>query len=237
MGDNFIEKKLINDIPLIKKYKILKKRKQIIYDPNYQICPYPDCESYSKKGNNKYVSCINNGHKFCLKCLKNWHGNEPCQIDHNESFEKWKNANEVKWCPKCKYFVEKNEGCNHITCSYCNYQWCWLCLNEYELNHSDENCPQNSDGCGIFLVITFYLFFCIIILTLFVFFSQSEKKSKKIIGYYPDGFIEILYALILILVFFYFLIPLISISTFISLIVSIIWPLQIKYIDYLKSIY
>ena len=86
MDDNFIEKKLINDIPLIKKYKILKKRKQIIYDPNYQICPYPDCESYAKKGNNKYVSCINNGHKFCLKCLKNCHGNEPCQIDHNESF-------------------------------------------------------------------------------------------------------------------------------------------------------
>ena len=168
--------------------------------------------------------------------MKNWHGNEPCQIDYNESFEKWKNANEVKRCPKCKYFVEKNEGCNHITCSNCNYQWCCLCLNEYDLNHSDENCPQNS-GCGIFLVITFYLFFCIICLTLDVFISQLEKKSKKIVDYYPHGCIDIIYASISFLVLLHFLIPLISISTFTSLIVSIIWPLQIKYIDYLKSIY
>ena len=74
-------------------------------------------------------------------------------------------------------------------------------------------------------------------MTLVVFISQLEKKSKKIIDYYPDGFIDIIYALISFLVFLHFLIPLISISTFISLIVSIIWPLQTKCIDYLKNIF
>ena len=55
----------------LEKYMKLRERKQLIPDPDIQLCPYPDCESYAKKINdNKYVSSVRNGHKFCLIVFK-----------------------------------------------------------------------------------------------------------------------------------------------------------------------
>ena len=30
-------------------------------------------------------------------------------------------------CPKCKSLFEKVSGCQHMTCSICKYEWCWVC--------------------------------------------------------------------------------------------------------------
>ena len=35
-------------------------------------------------------------------------------------------------------YTEKNEGCNHMTCISCKYQWCWLCEGEYRYGHYDS---------------------------------------------------------------------------------------------------
>ena len=43
--------------------------------------------------------------------------------------------NFIKKCPHCGIITEKYEGCNHITCSKCNYQWCWLCNEQYNVEH------------------------------------------------------------------------------------------------------
>ena len=136
--NNFIESKLFRDIPLLDKYKKLQKRRQLILDPNVQLCPFPDCESYAiKKDENNYVCCIEKKHKFCFNCLKDWHGKKKCDDKVDKSFEKWRDSYKVKRCPKCKFFIEKNEGCNHITCTNCQYQFCWLCLGEYTYDHFD----------------------------------------------------------------------------------------------------
>ena len=32
-----------------------------------------------------------------------------------------------KPCPRCKVPTHKSEGCNHMRCSRCQEEWCWLC--------------------------------------------------------------------------------------------------------------
>jgi hypothetical protein len=127
---------LKSDIDLIRKYKRYKLELEIINDPNKKLCPYPNCDSYLelKQIRNKDVTCKNN-HTFCFECLKKPHGKLPCNAKLDKSMKEYAKNNFVKKCPKCSIITEKNNGCNHITCTKCGYQWCWLCNQEYNVNH------------------------------------------------------------------------------------------------------
>ncbi len=38
-------------------------------------------------------------------------------------------------CPKCGQGIEKNEGCDHMTCKKpggCGHEFCWRCLAPYD---------------------------------------------------------------------------------------------------------
>ena len=138
MTDEFILKHISNDANLVEKYKRFKKRAEIIKDPNKKLCPNPNCESFLQKSElTKYVEC-ENGHKYCFECLKPPHDKKSCDYDIENQFLKWKKGKRVKRCPRCQMFTEKNEGCNHMTCASCKYQWCWLCEGQYNYGHYDS---------------------------------------------------------------------------------------------------
>ena len=235
----FIENKLINDISLLEKYKKFYKRKQLLYDPNIQLCPFPDCESYAEKGKNKFVACKENNHKFCIDCLKDWHENKKCEMKLNKSFEKWKNPSKVKKCPKCKYFIEKNQGCNHIICWNCKFQWCWLCQQEYKYDHYDLkgkcfglqymklSCFSNK-ACiiitQILILIAKIIGFCIIApLVIFMILYHNFIYSKYRIY---NSFPKILSHASVFLLSVSYLPILFIFSTLISVLMVFIWPLQ-----------
>lgn len=133
--DAFIIKHLAGDEELINKYKKFKLRNKLYEDTNIKFCPIKDCESYAKReGNEKYVTCLE-GHQFCFDCSRPWHGNKKCQDEIDKDFNKWKKNKLVKRCPKCKFWTEKNHGCNHMTCPECKYEWCWLCKSHCEKGH------------------------------------------------------------------------------------------------------
>ncbi|KAI8055638.1 hypothetical protein BDF22DRAFT_671230 [Syncephalis plumigaleata] len=50
--------------------------------------------------------------------------------------------NNTKRCPSCRTRIEKGAGCNHMTCSICRTEFCWLCLVKLEksevANHYDD---------------------------------------------------------------------------------------------------
>ena len=123
---------------LLEKYKLLSLKLEIINDPNKKFCPYPNCNSFltRNKDPNIKISKCENEHEYCFICLNKPHQNKTCEekIDDNNIKEYAKNKF-IKKCPNCGTYTEKNEGCNHITCAECNYQWCWLCNQKYTERH------------------------------------------------------------------------------------------------------
>lgn len=46
---------------------------------------------------------------------------------------------EIKLCPTCNHGIEKNRGCNKVTCSQCKNAMCWLCgAGKIDYNHFDN---------------------------------------------------------------------------------------------------
>ena len=66
------------------------------------------------------------------------HNGKSCKDILDKSMEEFSKNNFIKKCPHCGIITEKAEGCNHITCSKCNYQWCWLCNGKYTTEHFRE---------------------------------------------------------------------------------------------------
>ena len=214
--------KIINSSKdLMSKFDLFELKKEVLKNPNMKFCPYPDCDGIGKISdiNNKklkYVTC-SKGHNFCFFCLQNWHGDKPCEKE-NDLLIKWGKKNAQK-CPNCKVWIEKINGCNHIICFNCKYEFCWLCLNKYEYDHYQlGGCSQYIDWkiCHFCLFRFLYKFF------IFIFFYLLMCLFSLPIFVYP--FIErvnfCLKGLILVPIFIIFEIPFFIIS-FIILIISI----------------
>ena len=131
---------LINKIEFNKLEKLNKRAMLKLNFPNAVLCPYPDCESYAiNEKNEEILSCLDENHRFCKKCLEKEHGNDDCNRKLNIKLIDWVNKNQalVKKCPKCSFYIEKNFGCNHMTCinPTCKHEFCWICMGVYTSNH------------------------------------------------------------------------------------------------------
>ena len=102
--------------------------------------------------------CAYCGFTFCADCNRATHGALPCA----DLFARYSAADEagkkalrerygdaviadfqnLEWiretckiCPGCGMAVEKNRGCNHITCRNCLFEFCFLCNQPYRPGH------------------------------------------------------------------------------------------------------
>jgi len=112
---------------------------------SFKWCPGKDCNRAVKydAGGQKDVEC-ECGYRFCFKCSDDAHQPCPCHlmslwVQKNKSDKEntdWILAN-TKMCPKCKVHIEKNQGCNHMTCRNCKFEFCWLCKGDWK-NHGSK---------------------------------------------------------------------------------------------------
>jgi len=81
---------------------------------------------------------------YCIRCKVIYHENQTCEEyqigadpDKNEAaFEELVKGKEFKQCPHCTAWVEKSEGCMHMTCR-CGKEFCYRCGGVYlECEHT-----------------------------------------------------------------------------------------------------
>jgi len=131
---------------LYSKYIFFMMKAFVDKQSNTKWCPGKRCENVVIcNSKNAMVHCLC-GTIFCFNCLQEGHWPATCdQIKwYNDSFIR-KNFNDpdinqktLEWvqkytkdCKKCNSPIEKNGGCNHMRCSKCSYQFCWVCLGEW----------------------------------------------------------------------------------------------------------
>ncbi|OQS01106.1 hypothetical protein ACHHYP_01798 [Achlya hypogyna] len=124
------------------KYAMYVLRSFVDINKTVKWCPSPGCDkAIASSGGLLTVACTC-GCLFCLRCGEEAH--QPVTCDQLALWqEKCKNESETanwilantKKCPKCSVRIEKNQGCNHMTCRGCKYEFCWICMDVWS-NHN-----------------------------------------------------------------------------------------------------
>ncbi|XP_074316181.1 putative E3 ubiquitin-protein ligase ARI10 [Silene latifolia] len=116
---------------LIRSYVEFKKK-------NTKWCPAPGCNNaveFELGSSDVYDVVCECEHEFCFNCGEEPHRPVKCGIVKEWMLKNSNEAENTKWilafskpCPKCKRPIEKNTGCNHMTCGEpCKHHFCWHC--------------------------------------------------------------------------------------------------------------
>ena len=72
--------------------------------------------------------CEDCGTESCFQCKQANHPGRECSQIIDPDFRKWVAAGNMRApCHGCRSIIELRDGCNHMTCVKCGYQFCMLC--------------------------------------------------------------------------------------------------------------
>lgn len=94
-------------------------------DPTMTLCPKPGCCGAQRTGGSRKIACQECNTTSCVKCGGAYHALPTC--NGAWQVQRWSRSRDAKQCPWCRTMIEKNGGCNHMTCRNCRYQFCWQC--------------------------------------------------------------------------------------------------------------
>jgi len=156
---SFVELKLKGSPILLTKFQKFLKQAKYSKNPSYRHCIKPNCEFFAKKpffGNKLQCAC---GQTMCFKCKKEWHEKLDCnqvydKEKNEQAFQNYQKQMGLKSCPKCQIIMNKYDGCNHITCTKCKYEFCWICFEKWDLvkglcPKGCEKFPENNNAIHV----------------------------------------------------------------------------------------
>lgn len=118
------------------------------------FCINPECNKVAVVPPTVFTAqiCCSCGTDLCAFCGKEYHDSCSC-----ENIRKWdiKAADEgatvcwihlnTKSCPACHVNIEKNQGCNHMTCRKCKHEFCWICFDDWKKQGYSHKCATNAN--------------------------------------------------------------------------------------------
>lgn len=126
-------------------------------------CPVPECrrshcskcrKHHELRNNERVISCEEAEKRIKQKEGGGTGATGEEKKKQEEESAKWI-AENTKQCPQCKTSINKNEGCNHMTCSRgnCRHEFCWICMGPWSTHGRNfYNCPFTKvcphAGCG-----------------------------------------------------------------------------------------
>lgn len=149
-------------VDFVKKYikfytelKVAKSRDTFVYCKNTKcdkliVIENPDDIELNVSVNQDMIYVCECGYKICRFCLGEMHFPALCkqaktyikglnklkEIRISDTSELY--TSEGKNCPNCDNYMEKNMGCNHMSC-ICGFQFCWLCLKDFYTYHNSSD--------------------------------------------------------------------------------------------------
>lgn len=116
------------------------ERKKTERNPQYRHCPGLNCPGFVLSTEDRIeTKCPVCARQLCFHCGKDWHSPRTCET---QSKAELCESRTVKACPGCQRFIEKDQGCDHMTCQVCRHQWCWQCLCTFTPTHTDPSSPD-----------------------------------------------------------------------------------------------
>ncbi len=152
----------------LNRYKEYLLKAFVDYNKLIVWCPAPECENAIEcpgGGTGVDIKCSCSTW-FCFTCKEEAHRPASCENTRNWLVKNSAESENITWikahtkpCPKCRNNIEKNQGCNHMTCRKevggCGHEFCWMCMGDwkehgsasggyYKCNRYDENKVDSS---------------------------------------------------------------------------------------------
>ncbi|XP_041105584.1 probable E3 ubiquitin-protein ligase RNF144A-A isoform X2 [Polyodon spathula] len=140
---------------IMQRFKKLQFEKEVLLDPCRTWCPSSSCQAVCQLKEMEppalqLVQCTACNLEFCSACKANWHPEQVCQENvpvtsflPGETSSFYKNDDDddddddddapIKRCPKCKVYIERDEGCAQMMCKNCKHAFCWYCLGSLDV--------------------------------------------------------------------------------------------------------
>ena len=137
---------------LFEKY-LMFKIDELSLNPGDKLgrCPNSNCNYkviYATNIENIFHVCQICKKKFCLNGCHQVHEGKTCQQfdledkerKDNKDFLKFKKEEKIMDCPnpECRLIIVKREGCDHITCPQCKYEFCYVCGEDWDESHYEH---------------------------------------------------------------------------------------------------
>jgi len=111
---------------------------------DFRWCAWPGCgygQIHETMDAAPIMTCQQCKRKTCFTHSCEWHDDRTCtefdndaaQSDEVALLQQLENGG-IKRCPQCATGIEKNDGCDHMTCRKpvgCGHEFCWRCLAPY----------------------------------------------------------------------------------------------------------